>query len=466
MTGALQDIDPAWSASAEATDVTVKVLAGEWSVTESMDHIGHLLSSYPGVDAVTATMVQLRPDDDRGWIKLGARAWLRVWDRPGTSRIAAYPRHPAADQALSLPWLSQLARRSVVALADTDQLPREAAVDRAELTAVGVAALASRSILWNDELFGALAIAREHPGPWPRTHLADLRLLSSALASRMAALRMQQSLSEAMERAHKAVETQHHFFAAMGHELRTPIAAILGSADILVSDADDAASAPDSIDVPGLAQGVRADAKVIQRAGDHLLAIVEDLLRTGKALGGPAEREPVNVADAVDDVIHWLRAPSQENDVAVLSLVPPEWRVLSRPSALRQILTNLVGNAIAYHRPGGSVHVSASRAIDEFGDPRIRIRVQDDGPGLTTKQQREVFKPFVRFADPVIKGTGLGLPLSRTLAERDGGLMGVESVPGEGSSFWVDLPAAPAQAPAAEADPDDRLAGSGQHSPA
>jgi signal transduction histidine kinase len=71
----------------------------------------------------------------------------------------------------------------------------------------------------------------------------------------------------------------------------------------------------------------------------------------------------------------------------------------------------------------------------------VRIRVRDTGPGLTPEQQGEVFKPFVRFAGPDIRGTGLGLSLSRSLAERDGGMLGVESTPGEGSVFWLDLPA-------------------------
>jgi signal transduction histidine kinase len=93
------------------------------------------------------------------------------------------------------------------------------------------------------------------------------------------------------------------------------------------------------------------------------------------------------------------------------------------------------------------VHVTTSETRDEFGDARVRVSVHDTGPGLTPEQQREVFTPFVRFAGPEIRGTGLGLSLSRSLAERDGGMVGVESAPGEGSVFWVDLPAAPVPGP-------------------
>ena len=113
----------------------------------------------------------------------------------------------------------------------------------------------------------------------------------------------------------------------------------------------------------------------------------------------------------------------------------------ARPSGLRQVLTNLVGNAIVHNRPGGSVEISAARSVGEGGEPRLRIMVRDTGPGLEPDQLHRVFESFVRFAGDDVKGTGLGLPLARAVAERDGGVVGAESVPGEGSVFWVDLPA-------------------------
>nr|WP_246415967.1 HAMP domain-containing sensor histidine kinase [Nocardioides luti] len=258
----------------------------------------------------------------------------------------------------------------------------------------------------------------------------------------MAAVRAQESLADAIRRGDQARASQQQFFSAIGHELRTPIAAIVGTAEMLGADARDHAAA-DGAAAP-FAGEVARDADVVLSAGEQLLAVVDDLLNTGQDLGGGVESQWVEIADAVSDVVHWLRTPATSARITVTADIAPDTRVLTTPSGLRQILTNLVGNAIAYNTPGGTVDVTTSRTRDEFGEHRVRISVRDSGPGLTLDQQLDVFKPFVRFAGPETKGTGLGLSLSRSLAERDGGMMGVESVAGEGSVFWVDLPAAPA----------------------
>jgi len=100
-----------------------------------------------------------------------------------------------------------------------------------------------------------------------------------------------------------------------------------------------------------------------------------------------------------------------------------------------------LGNAIAHHGPtGGTVQFSTERLLGESGQPMVRIIVRDDGPGLTAEQLRHVFEPFVRFAEAGTKGSGLGLSISRTSAERDGGAVRGESTPGVGSSFWLELP--------------------------
>jgi signal transduction histidine kinase len=314
--------------------------------------------------------------------------------------------------------------------------------------------MVTRSVLCNGLLFGSVAISRETPGTWPDEYVADIRLLSAALGSRMSAARARGSLVDAIRRGDQARASQQQFFAAIGHELRTPIAAIVGTAELLAHDArelvqtsslssDGPGSPPDQTShaVAKFASSVAQDADVVLSAGEQLLAIVDDLLDTGQELAGGTESQWVDVGDAVRDVLHWLRAPALSSEVTVTTEVTRSTLVLTTPSGLRQILTNLIGNAIAYNSAGGNVHITTSATRDEFGQSRVRIRVRDTGPGLTPEQQGEVFKPFVRFAGPDRPGTGLGLSLSRSLAERDGGMLGVESTPGEGSVFWLDLPA-------------------------
>jgi signal transduction histidine kinase len=277
--------------------------------------------------------------------------------------------------------------------------------------------------------------------------MATIRVLSAALASRMSAERDRVSLADAIGRGDRARESQQQFFSALGHELRTPISAIIGTTELLVDEAHELADLPngtaaDSETLMSFATGVAKDASVVLSAAEQLLAVVDSLLQTGQELGRPLGKQAVNVAEALSDVVHWLKAPALAADVTVS--FPPDmadW-VVATPSGLRQILTNLVSNAIAYNHRGGEVSIVTSSSTDEHGSPRVRITVQDTGPGLTLEQQAEVFTPFVRFADPHVPGTGLGLALSRSLAERSGGLMGVESVPGQGASFWVDIPAA------------------------
>ncbi|WP_090856192.1 sensor histidine kinase [Nocardioides lianchengensis] len=432
---AMQSIPTQMAASPEALALATEILAGHGTMTAAIEQVGGLLSGLDGVDLVATTLVLLRPADTEQWIPLGERAWLREWRRPGAHCSVAPQEGGGPEQALTMPWLSPRARSSVIAVVDVERLPEEAAQDRRELTGCGVRAVVSQSISHHGVLYGSVAMAREEAGPWPESHLSDVRLLSAAVASRMAEELAQLALIDAIRRGDDAHRSKEHFFAALGHELRTPIAAILGTAELLGEDARERVETDGS----GFAADVARDAGVVLRAAEQLHAVVEELLGTGQELGGGTETQWVDVAEALADVGHWLAAPARAGAITVSTDVAPGVLVRTTPSALRQILTNLLGNAIAYNSPGGSVHVTASRAIDEFGRPRVRIGVRDDGPGLTPEQQRQVFDPFVRFAGAEVRGTGLGLSLSRSLAERDGGLMGVESTPAEGSVFWLDL---------------------------
>lgn len=149
----------------------------------------------------------------------------------------------------------------------------------------------------------------------------------------------------------------------------------------------------------------------------------------------------MRVLHAARDVEHWVRTAALLRNVTLELTIPADLEVYAGASSVRQVLTNVVNNAITYTREGGTVRIVANYAgTDEYGGSRVRILVKDDGPGLTAAQQQTVFQPFVRFAGPEAPGTGLGLAIARVLVERDGGRIGVVSGTGHGAEFWVDLP--------------------------
>lgn len=427
--------------SPEATSLAMTVLNSETSLAEALDWTaGHFLA-HPRVDAMVAALTTFAPEDPEGWVHLGQRAWLREWLSDG-ARFRVVPGPEAGPEAaLTMPWMSQLARTDIVAIMDGDLLPPEADQDRQEMTNLGARALLASTQNADGTMYGSISVVSADVGPWPHSAVADLRLLSAALTSRMSAEQAKRSLADAIALGDQARASQEQFFAAIGHELRTPISAILGFAEVLTEEARDQKEHPQGEACAEFAGTVVRDSGVILRAGEQLLAIVEDLLSTGRTLGAEEVRSDQDVAAAIEDIIHWLRTPARANGVAVSSIVEPGLLVRVRPSGLRQVLTNLVGNAIIHNHPGGTVEVSAERSLNEGREPRVRIMVRDSGPGLTHEDLAKVFEPFVRFAGANIKGTGLGLPLARAVAERDGGLVGAESTPGQGSVFWVDLPA-------------------------
>lgn len=417
------------------------VLNGDTTVSRGLELVAEHFGRHERVDGVVAALTTFEPDHAADWLHLGQRAWLREWLRPGTAVTLVPGEGAGPESALTMPWMSQVLRHGVAVIPDSDALPPGAEQDRRELAGLNVRAVLGSSQVADGTMFGSLSVVSASPGSWPDHLVADLRLLSAALTSRMSAEQAKRSLADAIALGDQARASQEQFFAAIGHELRTPISAILGFAEVLTEEARDQKEHPQGEACTEFAGTVARDSGVILRAGEQLLAIVEDLLSTGRTLGAQEVRSDQDVAAAIEDIIHWLRTPARANQVTVTSTVEPGTLVQVRPSGLRQVLTNLVGNAIIHNQPGGTVEISAERSLDEGRQPRVRIMVRDSGPGLTHQDLAKVFEPFVRFAGADVKGTGLGLPLARAVAERDGGLVGAESTPGQGSVFWVDLPA-------------------------
>ena len=266
------------------------------------------------------------------------------------------------------------------------------------------------------------------------SYLKHFKLLNAAIISRLTIEQSRRALAEAIESGSAAQEAYQQFFGAVGHELRTPVSAILGYAEVLLDEADQSSEDP-------VSAAMLRDGPVIVRQCERLLTIVDSLLGAGRALSGDEQRQEVVVADAVADVVHWHRTPASTAGVELFVDVNPDATVRAHPSGVRQVLTSLVGNAIAHHHPGGgAVHLTSTRLVGESGQEMVRIIVRDDGPGLPPEQLTHVFDPFMRFSEAGVGGSGLGLPMARTIAERDGGAVRAESTVGVGSSFWLELP--------------------------
>jgi signal transduction histidine kinase/CheY-like chemotaxis protein/CHASE3 domain sensor protein len=240
-------------------------------------------------------------------------------------------------------------------------------------------------------------------------------------------MHLEQSLRHASVGAERASQAKSEFLSRMSHELRTPLNAILGFAQLLELD-DLPASHASSVDQ-------------IQVAGRHLLSLINEVLDISRIEAGRVSlsTEPVDVGDVLDEVTTLL-APVAEAAGIELSVDVEGSRVLrvrADRQRLLQVLLNLGSNAVKYNSRGGSVAF-----VTGPGDgDRVRFEVRDTGPGIPHEQQDQLFVPFSRLGAErtAVEGTGVGLALSKQLVEVMGGVIGVDSAPGHGSTFWIEL---------------------------
>ena len=240
----------------------------------------------------------------------------------------------------------------------------------------------------------------------------------------------EQLLAQAREAAEAASRSKSHFVAAISHELRTPLGALLGFADVLLNEVAD----------PRVRQLVEA----MRRNGAHLTALVNDLLDIAGMEAGrlTLHREPVAVLSVLEDVrsLSLPKAIEKGLDLSFEFATRLPETVIADATRLRQIVLNLVGNAIKFTSVGKvTVHV----ACQGERRPRLALEVRDTGLGMTPAQQARLFQPFSRVHESAthrFPGTGLGLSICKHLVERMGGSIDVESTLGQGSAFRVDLP--------------------------
>ncbi|GEM_PF-4038473 len=240
------------------------------------------------------------------------------------------------------------------------------------------------------------------------------------------------AMVEAKESAEIANEAKSTFLSRMSHELRTPLNAILGFAQLMESD-------------PGgeLNESHRENVLEILKAGHHLLKLINEVLDLSRIETGHLQLsfENIQLENTVDSVESIMQPLARQHQVTLVTQIQPTPNryLHADPVRLKQILINLVSNGVKYNRKHGTVTLSVKSMEQHW----FRFEVVDQGMGFSTEQQEKLFQPFERIEmdHSEVEGTGIGLVIAMNLVKMMDGRIGVDSIPGVGSTFWVELPA-------------------------
>jgi signal transduction histidine kinase/CheY-like chemotaxis protein len=238
-------------------------------------------------------------------------------------------------------------------------------------------------------------------------------------------------LVQARDQAQAANQAKSVFLASMSHELRTPLTAILGFSNLLREH--------------GATAEQQRDLDIINRSGEHLLSLIDDVLQIARIEAGRTFLEvgPCDLEAVVNEVVEMMRVRAREKQLSLILTEPPSFPrwIQSDSVKLRQVLINLLGNAVKY-TPTGSITLRLDvRPAGGGGQFLACFEVEDTGIGISAEDQARIFEPFEQAADGRRqKGAGLGLAITRQFVELMGGTITVESAPGKGSCFRVEIP--------------------------
>jgi PAS domain S-box-containing protein len=246
--------------------------------------------------------------------------------------------------------------------------------------------------------------------------------------------RIEEELRQARDEAEHANRAKSQFLSRTSHELRTPLNAVIGFAQLLEMN-------------KRLGDDDQESVEEILKAGRHLLELMNEILDISGIDSGQMTLSvtSVSVNELLEEALSFIGAWARDRDVELKWTAPPgrNWQVLADARRLKQVFLNLLSNAVKYNRPAGTVTVECLPTPSTQA-PALRVCVKDTGFGLTADKIARLFTPFDRLGAELtgVEGTGLGLAYSKRMITAMGGTLGLESIIGTGSTFWVDLPLA------------------------
>jgi len=279
-------------------------------------------------------------------------------------------------------------------------------------------------IVHNEEILGAISVHQtQFQRDWNSSHIEIIKDIASQIdiAIRQASLYTQ---------AQEATRLKSEFLASMSHEFRTPLNAIIGFSEMLLSS-----------NYGNLSNKQREYLNNIAVSGKHLLRLVNDILDLSKVESGNIELryEKFSSRKAIEEIISMLSTLAQKKNISI-NVCLQDVRLKADVDRFKQIMYNLLSNAIKFTEDGGKIYLSSS-----LNDGKLKVEVQDTGIGISDKDRSKIFSQFVQIDSSYARkqeGTGLGLTLIKKIIEMHNGEINFESEIGKGSIFWFTLPEA------------------------